>query len=234
MKVVTNRKGKKILWRTGDLPTEDGLITEADVKKGVITTKKKTTWFAFDASFVDAVEQCKTGPATISAKDVGTILARTGLNKKSRVVDAGTGSGILAAYLGNITDDVTTYEKRKEHYTLAKSNLKKLRSPVIAKCADITKGIAEKKVDVIILDLPAPWDVFSHVETSLKSGGYCVCYVPNMTQVQEIVLQAKNHPFLVQDIIETMERQWTIKGRVCRPEHDSLGHTAFLIFIRKY
>ena len=38
----------------------------------------------------------------------------------------------------------------------------------------------------------------------------------------------------VLETIEILERQWKIEDRIMRPEHEMLGHTAFLVFCRKF
>jgi tRNA (adenine57-N1/adenine58-N1)-methyltransferase len=68
----------------------------------------------------------------------------------------------------------------------------------------------------------------------LKSGAYLVCYLPNITQVQDLIQESKKHQFLLEKTIELIEREWTIQKRICRPKHQILGHTAFLVFFRKY
>ena len=66
----------------------------------------------------------------------------------------------------------------------------------------------------------------------MKSGGFLVCYVPQITQVMEVVENVGKN-FVVEKIIENTEREWRVKGKVVRPEHMGLLHTAFLIFLRR-
>jgi len=48
--------------------------------------------------------------APMMPRDVGLVMGHTGASGGDRVLDAGTGSGILAAYLGRAGADVTSYE----------------------------------------------------------------------------------------------------------------------------
>ncbi len=236
MKVLLDAKKRRYVWSSGDIHTEEGTIKEAEIKTNasIVKTNKGAELRVFDASFSDILSNLYTGPAVVNAKDAGAIIAHTGINAKSKIVDAGTGSGFLAAYLSNITDSITTYEKNKLHYEIARKNLKKINPKVEIKNKDIALGIDEKDVDLVTLDLPTPWEVLAHVEKALKSGGFLVCYLPNMNQVQELIEASKSYNLLLEKVLETIEREWTIHGQICRPKHEMLGHTAFLVFFRKY
>lgn len=236
MKVLINSNGKRFLWKSGDLHTEDGIIKESDIKNRSVKIKSNISkeLTKFEAGFQDQLKELRPGPATVNAKDAGTIIAQTGINSKSKIVDAGAGSGFLAAYLANITNNVTTYEKNKEHFKLAKSNLKKLAPKVKIKHKDISKGIDENNLDLITLDLPNPEDILKHAVKSLKSGAYLVCYLPNITQVQSLIKASEKYNLILEKALETIEREWTVQDRICRPNHQILGHTAFLVFFRKY
>ncbi len=237
-RILINKKRKRFFWKSGDLHTNEGLLKEKTIKSTAskIKTNMDKEFLKFNASFADEINNLKRGPAVVLAKDAGSIIAHTGINSKSKIVDAGTGSGFLAAYLANISPNVTTYEKNPNHFKLAKSNLKKLNSKAKIKNKDVSEAIDEKNLDLITLDLSAPWTALKSAEKSLKSGAYLVCYLPNTTQVQTLIQKAKNLNFILEKVIETIERPWTIrpKQEVCRPEHQILGHTAFLVFFRKY
>ncbi len=56
-------------------------------------------------------------------KDIGLVIAYTGMNHNDDVLDAGTGSGIAAIYFGGVAKTVKTYEIRPEFSTLAMKNI---------------------------------------------------------------------------------------------------------------
>lgn len=236
MKVLINSNGKRFLWKSGDLHTEDGIIKETDIRKrsNKIKSNVGKELIKFEAKFQDQLSELRSGPATVNAKDAGTIIAQTGINSKSKVVDAGSGSGFLSAYLSNITTNITTYEKNNKHFKIAKTNLKQISPKIKIKNRDVFEGIDEKNLDLVTLDLPDPENMLGHVEKSLNSGAYLVCYLPSITQVQSLIQASKQHNLILEKVLETIEREWTIKDRVCRPNHQMLGHTAFLVFFRKY
>lgn len=235
LKIIIDKEGHEYLWDPEkDFSTKFGVLKASKNPKGpVIKTHLKHDFTIMDATFVDKLSHLKRGPATPSLKDIGIIIARTGLSSSSKVVDAGTGSGFLAAYLANITPCVTSYDLNKNHFQHAKKNLEKLNVSIKLKNKDISKGIPEKNLDLITLDLPEPWKVLRHAAKSLKSGGFLVCFLPQITQVQHTIEASKKYPFHVNWIGESIEREWRIEGRICRPRHHALVHTGFLVILRK-
>ena len=83
------------------------------------------------------------------------------------------------------------------------------------------------KYDLIVLDLPNPWDY--DVSDNLNRGCYLIAYLPNITQVRSLVNGSKLHH---EKTIEIIEREWYVEERL-RPKNTKLGHSAFLVFMRK-
>ena len=61
-------------------------------------------------------------------KDIGLVIAYTGMNRHDVVLDAGTGSGIAAIYFGGIAAHVKTYEVRPDFSALALKNIREAKS----------------------------------------------------------------------------------------------------------
>lgn len=180
--------------------------------------------------------KAKRGPQVILLKDAAMMAAYSGLESGDKVVDAGTGSGWLAAYLAKVVapnGKVTTYERRKEFIKIAKKNFELFNLKNIKiKNKDIYDGITEKNLDLITLDLQEPFKIIPYAEKALKKDGYLVVYSPQITQVIEFVNRAEKSKLKVEKIIEVMEREWKVKGKVARPEFQQLGHTGFLTFVK--
>ncbi|HLD14969.1 MAG TPA: methyltransferase domain-containing protein [Candidatus Nanoarchaeia archaeon] len=232
-KIIIDEKGNKYFWSQGDFHTPFGYIKEKDIKVGKVKTHKGNEMLVFEANFADNIERIKRGPAIILKKDAGTILANICINDKSKVVEAGSGSGSLTAFLGRISKNVTSYEIKKDCLELAQKNCKALNLNIKFKNKDIKLGIDEDDLDVVILDLPEAEQVLPHAEKSLKSGGFLVAYLPNTTQVSTFVESSKKFSFAVEKIVENIERNWKFNERIARPENIGLMHTAFLVFIRR-
>jgi tRNA(1-methyladenosine) methyltransferase and related methyltransferases len=62
----------------------------------------------------------KRGPQVILPKDIGIIIAYSGIGKESRCVDAGTGSGWLAVSLARLCKEVVSYELREDFIKIAR------------------------------------------------------------------------------------------------------------------
>ena len=232
-KVLIDQEGNRYYWSEGNLSTHSGVIDENNIKKAKskVLSNLSKEFIIFDASFTDKIERMKRGPAIITKKDIGLIITTAGINKKSRIVDAGTGTGMLASFLANISPNVTTYERHPDFFNLAMKNFESLDIKIKIKNKDIYNGIDEKNLDLVTLDLPEPWRVLSFAKKSLKIGAFLVCYLPTITQVIELVNQAKNS-FLVEKVSELLEREWYVENLRVRPKSQMIAHTAFLVFLR--
>ena len=223
---------------TKDYSTQYGVVSKADLKKkpgSVVKSNTGKEFIILGADFIDNYKRIKRTSQIMTLKDIGYIIAYAGVNKNSKVVDAGTGCGGNAIYLAHICKEVTSYDVNKENVKVAKENIKKLGLKNIkVKEKSIFQGIDEKDVDLIVLDLPAPWNAIKAAEKSLRIGGYLVCYNPQITQTADFVNAINgNKSFIYEKTIELMERSWKIDGRIARPRSEGIGHTGFLSFVRK-
>lgn len=236
--LIESSTGKKYLVKDlkEDYHTSFGIISAKDLK-GKKSNLKSSTGKHFtliDATFPDLWEQFQRGPQIILQKDIGLIIAKTGINKDSEVVDAGGGSGSLCLSLANICKKVTVYEINPEHHKVVQKNITLTgMTNVVLKHDDIYKGIKEKNLDLITLDLPEPWQVTKHAEKALKDGAYLISYLPNLPQVQKFLVSLRGTSFKVLETVELLERKWVINEQVMRPEFQMLGHTGFITICRK-
>jgi tRNA (adenine57-N1/adenine58-N1)-methyltransferase len=186
-------------------------------------------------TIIDFLKKAKRGPQVILPKDAGLIVSVTGCCPGWKVVDAGTGSGFLALFLGNLGCKVYTYEKEERFYNVAKKNIKNSGLENIKiKNSDITKGIKEKNIDMVTLDMKNPEKVIKHAYKNLKSGGWLVIYSMHIEQIQKVWKELKKYDFKETKILENLQREWQIEGRTfTRPKTHMLAHTGFLTFARK-
>lgn len=236
-KVLIDKKGNKYLWTSGDLHTHFGKVSERDIKEnttGKVFSHLKKECIIFNAAFADAVDHIRRGPAVITKKDIGAVISTAGITSTSRIVDVGTGSGMLAFHLAKISPYITGYEKNPTFYAIAKENAKNLGIEITIKNKDALKGIDEENVDLVMIDVKEPWFMLGHAAKALKSGGFCVAYLPHTSQVQQLCGEAEKYSFYVQKVSETIEREWVIDNQKSRPKGTGLLHTGFLVFLRKY
>ena len=171
----------------------------------------------------------------ILPKDIGLILSYTGVNSGSLVVDAGTGTGYLSIFLASYLSrgKVVTYEKDKRFIKIAKENIKisGLKNLKL-KQKDISKGIDEKNVDLVTLDLQHPEKNVNYAYKSLKLGGWLVVYSPIVEEVINVVKKIRKTGFSEIKTIENIVREWQTE-RTTRPKTMGLMHTGWLTFARK-
>ena len=95
MKLLLSEQKKFLVKDTSkDFHTRDGTIKSKDFNKSKVKTNKKVEFSILDPQFIDFYEKIKRGAQIISLKDIGAIITETGINKESKVLDAGSGSGI--------------------------------------------------------------------------------------------------------------------------------------------
>ncbi|MDP3990230.1 MAG: methyltransferase [archaeon] len=219
-----------------DFHTAAGIISKNDLQSNKVEVESSTgsKFSLFNPSFVDFWENLQRGPQVMVQKDIGMILAKTGINHESRIVDAGGGSGSLCLSLANICKEITVYEINPEHYDVIQKNMKTAGlNNVTLKQQSVYDGIGEENLDLITLDLPEPWQAIAHAEKSLKEGGFLVVYLPNLTQMKILTDALRRSSLKVLEILELIERKWKIEDKIMRPEFQMLGHTGFLLFCRK-
>jgi tRNA (adenine57-N1/adenine58-N1)-methyltransferase len=183
----------------------------------------------------DFLKKAKRGPQVILPKDSSVILSITGCSPKWRVVDAGTGSGFLALFLANIGCKVYSYEKRKEFYEIARKNANNFGFKNISiKNSDVSKGIKEKDVNLVTLDMQNPEKVIKHAFKALVPGGWLAVYSMHIEEVKKVYEELKKYNFTDVKILENIQREWQSLGKLTRPKTYMLAHTGFLTFARKF
>ena len=185
--------------------------------------------------FPDILRRLKRGPQVMLPKDIGLILAFTGVGRKSLAVDAGAGSGWLAVSLGNVCKKVVSYERRDDFAQMAEDNVKRagLERYVKIKRKDIFEGIEEKELDLVTLDMADSDKVLAHAYGALKVGGMAVGYLPHAEQVQRFVKAAREAGFKEDFTLECMIREMLVREAGFRPDTTGLWHTAYLVFAKK-
>ena len=240
-KVLITRQGKKFYAKDleQDLHTQYGYVKKEDMEKSnegdLLKSNTEKEFFVFNPSFIDSYRKIKRDAQIIPLKDIGLIITETGINKDSKVMDAGSGSGALACFLASIAGEVITYEIREDFIEIVRANIEFLGLKNInIKNKNIYEEIEEKNVDVAILDVPEPWNAIENCSKALKPGGFLVSYSPSVPQVADFVNSIrKNENFVYLKTCELTEREWEVEERKVRPKSASIGHSGFLSFARK-
>lgn len=216
--------------------TSHGVISSKDLRgrKHLVESNTGKKFILIEPNFIDLWENLQRGPQIMQRKDIGLVLARTGVNGNSKVLDAGGGSGSLCLSLANVCKEVTVYEINPEHYDVIQKNVKLFGvKNVKLHQQNVYDGIDEKNLDLVTLDLPEPWRVTEHAEKALKVGGHLVVYLPNLNQIKMFIDSTRGTNIRVIDTVELLERKWKIQDKIMRPEFEMLGHTGFMVFCRR-
>jgi len=242
MKVLISKK-TGIFYYYGakdDFHSKEGTILKEELNsdKNLVVSNLGREFLIFNSNNYDKKQKIKRGPQIILAKDLGYIISRTAMTKKSFIVEAGGGSGAATIFFSQIVDKVHTYEIVEDHYKLIEKNLKYMEVENVKVIhGDLAEYIEkEKEIDLLFLDMPEPISILQKDLSGVKTGSYIVCYVPSISQIQlisEFVSKHENQ-FYLEEVTEVILRHWKISGKISRPEHrKEIDHTAFLVFIRK-
>ncbi|MDW7730999.1 MAG: tRNA (adenine-N1)-methyltransferase [Methanolobus sp.] len=183
----------------------------------------------------DFFNHAKRTGAPMMPKDIGPVIAYTGLNKNDTVLDAGTGSGVLAMYLGSIAKRVLSYEVREDFVEVARQNvLNAGLDNVEIRCGNIVDEISsiEEGFDVVTLDTQDSKDVVPHVRKILNPGGFLVTYSPFFEQTKDIRKEIDAAGFYDVRTMEFSEREISFSERGTRPATSRVGHTGFITIAR--
>ena len=169
---------------------------------------------------------------TVSHKDAGYIVARTGIGRGSKVAEAGTGSGFFTLTLARVADEVRSYEERTDHLKAARENVKKAGAGnVTLKQRDVKEeGFDGTSNDLVFLDMMHPEEAVANAAGATRPGGYVVCYCPVFEQVRDCAEEFDETGLEHIETVETSRREWRVFP--ARPEPQTVPHTAFLIFGR--
>ncbi|MDD1701721.1 MAG: protein-L-isoaspartate carboxylmethyltransferase [Methanoregula sp.] len=218
----------------GTLGTDKGQLDLAQIvgKSGgdIITTHSGAEFTIRIPRPTDFFAHGKRSGAPMLPKDIGLVIAYTGMNHNDDVLDAGTGSGIAAIYFGGVAKSVKTYEVRPEFSALALKNIKDAKlTNVEAIAADFLA--AEGSFDVVHLDMQIQTGHVTHAFSLLRSGGYLACYTPFLEQMA-IVVDAATELFTEVHTHELIEREMTRSKRGTRPS-TSVSHSGYVTIARK-
>ena len=224
---------------SGILQTKDGIIDRSKLRKAKEGKKVEThlgkVFYVVEPRLTDFLAKAKRLQQVILPKDAAMILAFTGIGQGCEVIDVGCGSGWLSIFLAYYVKpgNVYTYEIDKRAIKVARENIENsgLKN-IVLKERDATKGLDEKNVDLVTIDMKDATKVIKHAFHSLKIGGWLVVYSPYVEQVIDVRKEMKKYEFSYIRTIENVVREWQMT-LTFRPKSTGLMHTGFLTFARK-
>jgi len=177
--------------------------------------------------------------APMLPRDVGLVLGLTGAAAGDRVLDAGTGTGILALSLGRIGARVTTYERDPEAAAVARENVATagVADRVTVREGDVTAALDAladaEPVDLLTLDTADAPAVARRADDLLAPGGFLAAYTPFVEGARDVATAAREAWLTDVETLETIQRELEFDDRGTRPSTAGVGHTGYLTIARR-
>ncbi len=206
-----------------------------------LTTSGGAAMLAVRPRLADFILKMKRGAQVVYPKDIGPILMWGDIAPGMTVLEAGTGSGALTLALTRAVGEsgrVVSAELRADHATHARRTIERwfgeIPPQLELRDGDVEAMVAEIKPDRVVLDIPEPSPVVEAAAESQPDGGILISYLPTVPQVQTLVDAGdRSGGFAEIEVKEFLLRDWNVSGRSVRPAHSMVGHTGFLVFMRK-
>jgi tRNA (adenine57-N1/adenine58-N1)-methyltransferase len=184
----------------------------------------------------DCFEHFERTGAPMLPRDVGLVIGETGAAAGDRVLDAGTGTGVLAAYLGRLGADVLTFERDPEFADVARENmaLADAAAAVEVRTGDLGEALADLGTfDLVTLDTADAADVVPDVPPHLVPGGFLAVYSPFVEAARAVHRAAGEGGLAGVETVETIQRRMDFDDRGSRPTTAPVGHSGYLTFARR-
>ncbi|MFC6836390.1 methyltransferase domain-containing protein [Halomarina ordinaria] len=236
------RDGREYLLSPGETLESDLGILEVpeDVAPGdVVETHLGEAFEVRDLRGPDLFAHFERTGAPMMPRDIGLIMGHTGACEGDRVLDAGTGTGVLSAYLARAGAEVVTYERNPEFADVARSNmdLAGIGDRVEVRVGDVTDDLDADPddlgtFDLLTLDTEDAPRVIRRAHELVVPGGYVTAYVPFVEGTRAAVEAAREAGLEDIETYETLQREMDFDSRGSRPSTAGVGHTGYLLFAR--
>ncbi len=225
----------------GELHTHKGVIRLEELKQksygDSVETHRGHIFKILPFTPSDFFRHFKRSATPIMPKDIGAIIAMTGLKPDSLVLDAGTGSGMLAAFIAyfNAYGEVVTVEKRRDFAKVARENFRlaglKNIHQIVGDVNEVANGF-KKEFDLIVLDLKDDHIFIPKARELLKTGSYLVVYNPYIEPSKRAYETMKKEGFTELECFELLKNDYEFKRVGTRPV-TRVWHTGFIVIGRK-
>ena len=235
-----NRSDRAYLRTPGEeLQTDLGVLTvPVDATPGdVVETHLGEAFVVREPRGPDLFEHFERTGAPMLPRDVGLVIGHTGAQAGDRVLDAGTGTGILAAYLGRLGASVRTYERDPAFADVARENMRiaGVTDRVDVRTGDVTDdldALCETGFDLLTLDTEDAPAVVRRAPDLLVDGGFVAVYSPFVEGTRAAHEAARAADLTEVETFETIQRRMDFGDRGSRPSTAGVGHTGYLLFAR--
>ena len=178
------------------LHTHIGVIKHSDAigkeYGSKLTTNKDKYVYLLRPTMYDYVMKIQHGTQIVYPKDLGYIVARSGIGSGQKILEIGTGSGSLTSFIANIVKPrghVYTFDVNEDFMKIAEKNIKKagVSKYITQHNLDLKtrKKMPLEDIDVALIDLGDPWTVIPQVRQMLKGSGAVFAICPTMNQLEK-------------------------------------------------
>lgn len=232
--LIKVEKGKRIHTHIGIIDVDNIIGKPYGIS---LETNKGKIVYALKPTIYDFIMKMDRLTQIVYPKDLGYIVARTGLSSGDKVIEIGTGSGALTLFLASIvkpTGHVYTYDINEEFVSIARKNIAKvgLEEYVTFNIKDVRDIYDIMDADLIIVDLAEPWTVIDFVKRALKESKMMVSICPTMNQAEKLSKELKKG-FIDIECDEILVREIEAREGMTRPVFRMVAHTAYLVFARR-
>jgi tRNA (adenine57-N1/adenine58-N1)-methyltransferase len=169
-------------------------------------------------------------------KDSAFICFKLGLKNGSKVLEIGTGSGVLTFMFSRLAGPqgkVVSFEKEERHYKNAKKNMERFAEWDNAELYHNEEvDCPEDEFDACFIDVREPWMCLEKAYKLLKESGLLGMIVPTANQISDILKEAPKF-FSDIEVLEIMLRKYKTVSERVRPNDRMVAHTGYLVFGRK-
>jgi len=220
------------------LETDLGVLeVPADVEHGdTVETHLGTAFVARTLRGPDLFHHLERTGAPMLPRDVGLVVGHAGIQRTDRVLDAGTGTGVLAVTLGRLGATVESYERDPAFAEVARENvaLADVADNVTVHTGDVTDNLsAYTDLDAVTLDTEDAPAVVADAPDLLATGGSVAVYSPFVEDAREVAETAQAAGLEDVRTLETIQREMSFDERGTRPATAGVGHTGFLTVGRR-
>ena len=176
--------------------------------------------------------------APMLPRDVGLVVGHLGLETGDRVLDAGTGTGVLCAFLGRLGLEVVSYERDPGSAEVARDNMAAagVSGHVEVRTGDVVEALgdlaAADPFDAVTLDTRDAPAVVAEAPSVVGPGGAVAVYSPFVEAARAAVEAGRDAGLEALETVETIQRQMDFDDRGSRPSTAGVGHSGYLTFGR--
>nr|WP_243645174.1 methyltransferase domain-containing protein [Natrarchaeobius chitinivorans] len=234
------REDREFLVQPGEeMGTDLGVLeVPADVEPGeTVETHLEEAFTVRRLRGPDLFHHFERTGAPMVPRDVGLVIGETGIARGDRVLDAGTGTGVLAASMARAGASVVTYERDPEFADVARENmaLGGVEDAVDVRTGDLREeleSLEPSSFDVLTLDTGDADEVITHAPDLLVDGGFVAVYSPFIESTRAVVEAAREVGLSNVRTRETIQREMQFDDRGSRPSTAPVGHTGYLTIAR--